>query len=710
MKVFVCLIKFVFLFIFVFCFEKSFSQVVPADSTKKDSQKLPVLLDSSKISPKDSVNKERKREKVKVAPKTVKRDSVNYGVRTTIHFYEKNIFQNRYDTTYVDTLIKNFHRYNILQKSNYNRQDLGMLGSASKEIYYKTPTQIGTTLGYTQFDSYVYKPAEAKYYNTMSPYTDLYYMQGGMGRTWLNIDLGMNIKPDWNVTVSYQRVEADHVFGRSNRENQTYASNDRYAITSYYFSPEHRYKMLVNASYYEHKVNETGGYAISKTERNINTLLDPNNEGLLKFQIKTFTAKGKDVTTSQKRSQIHLYHQYNLFDSVSALQIFHSVDISSQINQYSDPTLNPSNERPRFYKNYYFDTTKVRVVEQFQNYQLFDTKAGVKGTFDRFLRVDYMGFVQARRYKLDNQLKYDSLGFTGGNLETKNKPDSTFTREIPDEFFAGGSLSTEFQKDWRLTLEGTYMFRRDYQLKGELITPYFTASYAQTYYQANLLQREFRNQFFAWKNNFQNILAKRGEITATYRHKLVTFKPFANYTELTNYVYNDTLGIARQNADKMRVLQVGANLESTFGKFHLIGNFVYSALLTDKFAPFSALREKEKVIKMPTFQATTQFYFEDRLFRGGILTQVGIDLHWKSAYYADMFMPATQQFYLQNSYKVENYLLADAYLSFKISDLLLFLKMTNLLQDVVGNGYFSTPLYFAQPRSVEIGINWRFFD
>jgi hypothetical protein len=73
-------------------------------------------------------------------------------------------------------------------------------------------------------------------------------------------------------------------------------------------------------------------------------------------------------------------------------------------------------------------------------------------------------------------------------------------------------------------------------------------------------------------------------------------------------------------------------------------------------------------------------------------------------------MPATQQFILNNRYLTDGFPVLDVFFNFKISKALLFIKVTNLLQDIAGEAYFNTPRYYAQPRSLELGINWLFFD
>ena len=90
--------------------------------------------------------------------------------------------------------------------------------------------------------------------------------------------------------------------------------------------------------------------------------------------------------------------------------------------------------------------------------------------------------------------------------------------------------------------------------------------------------------------------------------------------------------------------------------------------------------------------------------------QIGFDIHWQSAYFAKDYDPVTQQFYLQNDFEIPSYLLADLFVSFKVKRIRWFFKMTNVLQNVEADGYFTTPYYTGQKRTLDFGVNWMFFD
>jgi hypothetical protein len=106
----------------------------------------------------------------------------------------------------------------------------------------------------------------------------------------------------------------------------------------------------------------------------------------------------------------------------------------------------------------------------------------------------------------------------------------------------------------------------------------------------------------------------------------------------------------------------------------------------------------------------------DFIYSKVLYVQVGTDLHYKSRYYADAYMPLTQQFYIQNQLPTEGYVLADVFANFRISRVRLFVKYNNILRFVSTTfsdsklNYFSTPFYTGMNNTLSFGVNWPLFD
>ena len=73
-------------------------------------------------------------------------------------------------------------------------------------------------------------------------------------------------------------------------------------------------------------------------------------------------------------------------------------------------------------------------------------------------------------------------------------------------------------------------------------------------------------------------------------------------------------------------------------------------------------------------------------------------------------MPVTQQFYLQNNFLVDRYLVADAFASLRVKRVRILLKMSHINEGLGGLGYYVTPRYLGMQRAFSFGIYWPLFD
>ena len=90
--------------------------------------------------------------------------------------------------------------------------------------------------------------------------------------------------------------------------------------------------------------------------------------------------------------------------------------------------------------------------------------------------------------------------------------------------------------------------------------------------------------------------------------------------------------------------------------------------------------------------------------------QTGLELHYKSRYRADAYMPVTQQYYLQDAQVVEGAVLADAFANFRVNRVRFFLKFSHVNQGLIQPGYFVAPGFLQLQRGFGFGVDWLLFD
>jgi hypothetical protein len=116
------------------------------------------------------------------------------------------------------------------------------------------------------------------------------------------------------------------------------------------------------------------------------------------------------------------------------------------------------------------------------------------------------------------------------------------------------------------------------------------------------------------------------------------------------------------------------------------------------------------VIRIPNFISENSLYYENDLFKKALRLQVGASLYYTSAYYADAYMPVTDQFYLQDKKKYGNYPFVDVFINARIKTVRIFFKMDHINSGFSGKKYVLTPGYPYPERAFKFGVSWRFFD
>ena len=180
--------------------------------------------------------------------------------------------------------------------------------------------------------------------------------------------------------------------------------------------------------------------------------------------------------------------------------------------------------------------------------------------------------------------------------------------------------------------------------------------------------------------------------------KKYNFALSANYNIYSNVLYFNDSAIAKQYKGKIPVVSAFLKKDFTFYNWHLNNKIIYQSV------PDSS------VIRLPEFVFEHSLYYENDVFKGAMRLQVGGSIYFVSEYFANAYMPATAQFYLQDKKKYGNYPFIDLFINVKIKTVRIFLKIDHLNNGWMGNNYMLTPNYPMNDRAFKLGVSWRFFD
>lgn len=606
-----------------------------------------------------------------------------HGPKTTLVYYEWDIMDGNERKNTVDTSLNALHQFNHVNKFNNFYQDLGSWGTALRPMFYFSPTQIGTLAGINAYQPFLFTPQNVRYFDTKSPFTNAYYVQGARGDQSIDFIYTRNINPNWNIGANYIRLNSNRQYGaESNRD--VAADHISTVIFTSYLSKNKKYRLLYHFSHLNQTVKETGGVLLKPAEE---------NNGIFGY-IEADANLGQAAQSWQTRNIQHLYHHYALDKGFT---VFHVLDIERQRDTYNDIAVGDATHY-RFYPvaqvikgdtTFFIDNDRTSEGTVFRKYE---NKFGIKGKFGKF---NYQAFFKNRIFNWRSELE-------GQVLRSYNQDSVLISTIQPSrlsgfENFIGGKLFYQFNDSTRLVIEAEHLLARDFLLQGIMESKFFKAGVKSVFYSPTALQRRFFSNHFFWQRNYSNTLANEIFGGITLKTKSILFNPHATYSLLTNYIYFDENAQPQQTDKTFQLFRVGLNFNYRVWRFNTVNNVYYNALVG------------ENLFRVPTWFVNSRVYCEDCLIKKLLHSQIGFEFHYKSNYFADGYMPVTKQFHLQNDFLVKSYLIPDVFANFQVDTFRIFLKFSHLNQ-LPDNGYITTPIYPGMRRTFTFGVNWQFFN
>ena len=606
-------------------------------------------------------------------------DTLVYGPSTTHYIDEETLFRG-YDTLYVvDTTLTYFHRYSFRARKGYRVQNLGNLGTPSKDIYGVLPEQVGNRLGLDALEAHVFDSKKYKYYNSRSPYTEWYYVDGGNERVIIDVLLSQNIKPNWSAAFRYKNTNSALLI-RNNVVNRSLINvgNRQFTFSTWYQSPNRRYSLLSHYINAEYRVNESGGLVLDSVF--IDGALQRDRPIDLFLTLDDFRLENRlaDVNTSYAHIRFKLYQEFALFKNSPALQVFHRFTRTHREYVYADESFGTNRDS---YPNLFLDENNF-TIERIK-FQTLANRAGLKGKAGAWFYALFLAHKSYRQYRQ----------FDEGHSVPLALPSQT-------EWHA----QTHYRIGRHTELGAEYVQiagSENRDLKVYAKNKYVDLGYRNAVYRPTRIQGQYFSNFFLWNNeDFVDTRASsfwlKGHVSLSENWRI---KPYASMTNLENYVYFDTLSVPRQAGERQNLSYAGLALEAGTGIFRHSLDF--------------RLATSSELIRVPAQMLVYQLSLDIRLpKKKKIRLRPGLDFRYTANYRADAYQPITKQYVLQDKYEVGAFPVIDFFFNFRVNRTRFFIKVPNLLYNLgaVGTHYFVTPGYAGQARSFEFGLNWRLFD
>ncbi|WP_164891147.1 putative porin [Botryobacter ruber] len=595
---------------------------------------------------------------------------VLYGPRTTLRLYEQDVLEGRYVEQRVDTSIHNMHNERYWYEDTTYHKHLGNVATAAQPLLFRMPEKIGVRLGRNTFDRYAYDPERINYYDTRSPYSHLHYVQGQLGEQVFEAIYARNIKPNWNVGVAYKILSANKQIGPSSRglRGDRLINNQAVKAFTHYQSPNKRYDLFANYTHMNQEHVETGGIKPSTTD----TIISPD---IIRYN-------ENEIWLNQAASQEYRnnYHLLQIFKLAGEdLKLYHQFDMRRQRNLYQDDGVSSL----EFYPDTLFSRRKT---DDRTNYREVQNVFGVTGNSKYSF---YKAYLKQRTAAMDYSVH-----------QLENAVEATLLEsDRITNLLAGGQLRLQYENKAVLQVDGEFQITKDYNVSGLIYFEGLQFKMARVLRSPSLLEQRLLSNHFDWQHNFNTSVTDRLQVNYTGKLGGRQYLKFmAHYTNIKRHIFFNEQAVPEQLAGSQRFY--GGQLEHRirFGAFHL-----------DNFVAYTNTDQAE-TIRIPEWFGNSKAYLQGNLFKKALYAQLGVELHVNTPYFADDYMPVTQQFYLQNSYEVQSYPVIDVFVNADIKTVNLFLKLANATDELLYPAYFVTPGYPGMRRSFVFGLKWMFFD
>lgn len=592
---------------------------------------------------------------------------------TDDYFFEDSILLETVDSSFVDK-----HEYDNYFKNGSFSQHLGNSISPTKSLHFNPYSNVLQNLAVDRYS--VFRFSDKKYYNTKSPYTFLKYIQGSAGDQILEGMYTQNIKNNWNVGSEFYR-------GVSKKQYATTQGGDKLAsvwsvraFTSY-LSNDKRYHLLGDLETQNSKTNEQWGIVFDdvKSDSVINETIDR-----AEFAEDNWNSGNNE----QKYRSISLKHRYDIVKGYAGVyskhkfrrdkrmyfdeetNVFYEV-ISDTLEGDTLPTLDTITIIPEFYRNIYYSSDSTYDEKTFDS---FENEVGVY--FKRDLWHLEIGYLQ-QSFGYENN--YQSAKVYGLNNALKGEFAYRYEDKFNFKFKTINSASGAFNS------------------KAELNTDYGSLSYNKILSRPYLQDNYLNSNHLRWQNNFKFINTDEYRIKLHYTYKNISMETDNKYLNINNQIYYDSLYQPNQYSGTINIFQSNNKIKFKLGNWYLEQNTLYTS-------------KNVNFIQIPEFTTQSRMYWLGVLGDGVINTQLGVDLNWRSNFYANSYSPIIQDFYVQSDIKNFAYPIFDVFANFNINNVDFFLKAGHVNQTFGRPGYLVSAYYPSKRFYFSFGVNWRFFD
>lgn len=597
---------------------------------------------------------------------------------------------------------------------------------------------------------------QAQYFDTKTPYVDVYLTFGPNRLQSTLVTLSQNINPQWNFSGSlrrrlsqsvYRNVETDHVNVHANTN---------------YHSQDERYAAFGTFAY--HQLNDiyNGGVPRNSNDGQLidnGTTIEENgvilNGTFANNFFKSFSEPLLSGALSSSRLvQVHTDHYLRLWNSQDSVNRPNRITLRGQalaeflVDRYSDDAISSSLASQPVPVYPTLDPDSNYVIEGFNgqrykvsgaiNYSLAPEAQASKGNVP--LRVQAGLDLEWRRMVKDTLVAgqqlvspFGRINLTtgpfelGGYLQTRVSnlfaPELDFSAQTRIRPFSQGMIYKVDQKRTaKLDSTGQAADSLAKRLEGPNFYPVEVVG--------NVLFRTINPSIFQayFTGDSGNVYVPN---PALVNQTVLHGKAGIQWNERTRVSPKDTLSpnflrlslfysqVSRQidYGDSMQVIQAAAGAANQWAGLELTTHLRFGRKYHFETRTVAQLHlsqyQGENLLTFtqtqPLVYGKWSLYFDSKTLTVAERMRLGLELHYFTDYQSYAFDEISGE-YFPSRYVVTPYARLDAYASLKLMRVYIFARYVHATEGILTGGYYTTPFHPMLQRTFTFGVNWLFFD
>jgi len=614
----------------------------------------------------------------------------------------------RFEDVELDTSLHDLHiDFNPIYRNGFSYETLGIIGSAAQNHdLFNRPGTSGFLFGNSLYP-YMGNPDRTIFYNTRKPYTQIIY-SNILGNDWNEETIRFlhtqNMDPFTNIGIDFEVLAGNELY-----------TNQSTRVTKFtLFGSRAKEKYSAFGTFHFNKFNnlENGGITNPDNFRN------GTEQDNFRYPVNLAEAKSTYTNLQLFYTQKFTIAEKRYFtdslgvttDSGKNISFNHQILAERNRRTYEDHVSLTATSM--FYDNFYYFKENVKDSVMHDK---------ITNTFQLILGDPYTDKLSARIYAGHEFSRYgqrspdpytmitelDTLIALPLYIDTTFKDTAAvvFDNHFYNDVFVGFHLAGPPEKPWYWNVDGKY-YLAGYYRNNFTANATFSRQVFKTYrlgLRGNIENRNvsyfhnhYSSAFYRWDNDFKASQLIRGEAFLT--NAAERFEAVASTGVWTNYLYWDENALPAQADRTIYILSGRIRKHFKVGGFNSVNQVLLQYTTADD------------IIRVPNVALKTSDYWEQEVFKGALMFQVGFDLYITTRYMGNAYMPATGVFYLQNEEIIGGYPFVDLFLGIKIKRTRIFASYNNGLAGIISNNYFSAAAYPTKPGFFRFGLAWTFYD